>query len=121
MTTNAQQPRGENCATPAVDDAIEGYAVDVSANIATIEAIDFRGYRGGEVVMRSGSTATLSIYSSPTESGTFGLKADDGGTDLQITIAAADKPYELPCAVFGSRFLKLVGDAAGVFDVALKG
>lgn len=119
MTANKAPARGNDYGTPALSDSIEGYAVDVAANIASVEAIDFRGWRGGEIIMRSGSTATITIYSSPTEDGAFCAKKA-AGTALTITIDDTSTAYELPPELFGSNFLKLIGDAAGSFDIGLK-
>lgn len=106
--------------TPCVDDLIESYSVPVSANLADAVAIDFRGFRGGEIVRRSGSVATITLYASTKEDGTFGTKYS-GGSAVTVALSADNEPAEIPIGAFGSRYLKLIGDAAGVVDVCLKG
>ncbi len=97
-------------------------APSLTASLETTPAIDFRGASGGMITIPTGSSITsLTFYGACAADGEFAaLYGADGDAIGAITVAAA-RSVDLPAALFGAAFVKIVADAAGAVAVSLKG
>jgi len=95
-------------------------SVAVGTAVANSAAIDFEAFETGRVHIPTGSPlTTLTWYSSLTEDGTYTIVRDSSNNNV-ISAVAADYNYQFPSALTGARFVKIVGNAAGVVGVTLK-
>jgi len=96
-------------------------SVTVATAAASSDEIKFGWAAFGQVYIPAGSSITsLTWYSAPTYGGTYTAAYDEDGVAVTQTVAAG-KCYAVPSALAGCTGLKAVGDAAGEFDISLKG
>ena len=95
-------------------------SVAVGTSDAASAAIDFESFETGRVHVPSGSSlTTLTWYASLEKNGTYTIARDSSNANVTSTVAAGHS-YQFPSALVGARFLKIVGNAAGVVGVTLK-
>jgi hypothetical protein len=94
--------------------------VVVAAAIADSDAIVFKGFTKGVMILQadaSSPTTTVNYYVSSTESGTYyELKNSSGAVSDTV---AVEKAWPLPLELEGAAFIKLLGNNAGVVDLHL--
>ena len=94
-------------------DTLVGFAVPASA---TGQGFDFSNYSSGEIRVPSGSSlTTLTWYSGDAIAGPWYACGDVTAQ----TVTAGDA-YQIPVALFGSRFLLPVGNGTGTINLDLK-
>lgn len=95
-------------------------SVAVGTSAANSAVIDFEAFETGRVHIPTGSAlTTLTWYASLTEDGAYTIVRDGSNNNVTSTVAA-DYNYQFPAALTGARFVKIVGNAAGVVGVTLK-
>jgi hypothetical protein len=95
-------------------------SVMIDTVVADATAIDLRNYAGGSVSIPSGSSVTtITVYGCHTVDGTYLAAYDNADAAVTLTVAAS-RCVQLPDAVFGYPFIKLVGDADGTCTLFLK-
>ena len=81
--------------------------------------------RGGRIIIPTGSSITsITFYEWYQDTGTFLPCYDDTSTTpvaIALTGVAGGKTYPIPAKLFGSKYLKFVGNADGTVYVLLKG
>ena len=88
--------------------------VTLTTSEATTEAFRYTDRVSGRILMPSTANVSLTFYECDTVDGTYAL-CDDVGTNGAVTITAATVLSEqIPTALTGSRFIKMVPDAAGM-------
>lgn len=93
----------------------------LTASLSTTPEIDLADFAGGVVGVPAGSPiTTLAYHAAPRPGGTYAALHDAAGLAVVQTVAAG-RAYPLPDACFGAGAIKLVANAAGPVDVALKG
>ena len=94
--------------------------VTVGDAVADSEAIDYGSYASGMVFIPAGSSITaLTWHACETINGTY-LAAEDASSAAVTQTVAASQAHPIPVALLGCRYIKAVGDAAGVMGVTLK-
>ena len=94
--------------------------VVVGATEAASGAIDYSDSAGGTMqVPSTASYVTLTFYSCRTADGIFLPVYDSSNAAVTRTVAAS-RAYALPDELFGSKWIKIVGDAAGLMGLSLK-
>ena len=83
--------------------------ISVTTSLSTTE--QFEHLRATRILNESGGAVVLTVYQRNPVTGNFVL-AKDIGTDGVLASLADGASLELPPALFGSDFLKLVGDGA---------
>ena len=91
----------------------------VAIAVADSEAITNEAASVLMVRRTSGTAATVNIFGATAVDGTY-LQMTFEGSDLTAAITATDWTV-LPTAAFAAPWIKLVGDATGVVEVAGKG
>jgi hypothetical protein len=105
--------------------AIQRKPVTIQANVAVdtvlADSTPVTNEAAASLMVRrtSGTTATINIFGAATVGGTY-LQMTFEGADLTATVTATDWEV-LPAAVYAAPWLKFVGDADGVVEVAGKG
>jgi len=95
--------------------------VTVDSTLADAEEIDVRNYAGGSVHVPHGSSlTTLTFYSLHAAGGTMVAAYDNANVAVTLTVSA-DRVVQLPDAIFGFPFIKMVGNADGEVSLFLKG
>jgi hypothetical protein len=97
--------------------------VTVDTTAAASEEINFSGYAGGVVFIPTtagASITTLTWYAAEKSGGTYLPLSDEDGVAVAQTVSHT-KVYALPSALYGCRFLKAVGNAAGTIIISVKG
>jgi hypothetical protein len=98
--------------------SIESVTVDTS--VANSTAISYGDFEKGMVSIPAGSgLTTLTWHASGSEGGTYLPAQNASGAAITQTVSAS-KVYPIPSDLFGARFLKITGNAAGVVGVTLK-
>jgi hypothetical protein len=95
--------------------------VAVGAAAAASKEISMEEFAGGLVYIPAAADGLTSIaYWTATEAGgTYFAMYDEDGVAVSQTVSHS-KAYALPAALFGCRFVKLVGNEAHTVDVHLK-
>jgi hypothetical protein len=91
----------------------------VDTDVADCEAISNEAASALMVRRTSGTVATVNVFGATEIDGTY-LQMTFEGSDLTSTISATDWEV-LPKETFAAPWIKLVGDATGVVEVAGKG
>jgi len=87
--------------------------VSLTTSETTTPVIDKRGFAGGSVQVPAGSSiTTLTFYGDHDGSDTFGALYDNLGAAVTLTVAAS-RVTQLPDALFGVPYIKIVADAEG--------
>ena len=95
-------------------------SVAVGTSAANSDAVEFEAFETGGVHIPTGSSlTTLTWYTSLTKNGGYTIVRDGSNNNVTSTVAA-DYNYQFPSALTGARFVKIVGNAAGVVGVTLK-
>jgi hypothetical protein len=93
-------------------------SLTVSDAHATSDAIVFKGFTKGVVLVPSGSSITaITYWISSSEDGTY-TQLYNAGSAISTTVAAS-RVFALASAIEGAAYLKLQGDAAGTVDLHL--
>ena len=96
-------------------------SVALNTAVGTTGEINYINYCGGTIHVPSSSSITsLTWHSSNEPGGTFVASYDKDGAAVTQTVAAG-RSYPIPDALFGSRAIKAVADAAESVLVSLKG
>lgn len=96
--------------------------VSVGTDAADSKAIPVENHASFTVHVPAGSSITsLSVYSATSENGNYLPLKDAAKAAAAITDLTAGEAYQLPISTFGLAWMKLVGDAAGVVDLVMKG
>jgi hypothetical protein len=99
--------------------------VDVSVTdaIATCDVIPFGSYSSGIVFVPTtagASVTSLTYYVCEKADGTYLPLSDQDAVAVAQTVSHT-KAYEMPSALFGARFVKILANAAGTLTLTLKG
>lgn len=98
--------------------ASESRDLSLTDSAATTPEINTGGYETGTVHVPSGSSiTTLTFHSAPTAGGTYLPLYDTGGNAVTLTVQGG-RTYKLP-SFHGSRFTKMVANAAGAVAISL--
>ena len=101
----------------------ESAAFDLSltTSVLTTGEIIFQGMRSGVVNIPTGSSITsLTYHGATTSGGTYLPLYDSAKNALTQTTLTAGRAYQMPTAVAGVAFLKIVVDAAGTVGISIK-
>lgn len=98
-------------------------AVTLNTSEATTPVIEFGGANNGTIYIPTGSGITsLTYYAGYDTTVAFLPLNTNVGTPVAVTqTVAAAKSYDLPDAVRGARFLKIVTNASGAVIIVCKG
>lgn len=91
--------------------------INAGTTAGTSDAIDLKLYDGGHFQVVSGSVATITWHASP--DGTSYKPAYFEGSEVTQAVDTTND-FEIPTGLNGRRFLKAVGDAAGVLMFGVK-
>lgn len=97
--------------------------VDVATSVPGSDAIHYGDFESGMVHIPDGSSLTsLTWYVSSSENGTYlpAVNTIEMGSGPTSHVVSDGNAYPIPNNLRGARFLKIVGDAAGVVGVTLK-
>lgn len=97
--------------------------VSVTDSIATCDEIPFGNYSSGIVMVPTtagASVTSLTYYVCEKSGGTFLPLSDQDGVAVTQTVSHT-KAYEMPSALFGARFVKILANAAGTLILTVKG
>lgn len=93
----------------------------VGTTAAASGEIIYSDWAGGRFHVPTGSSiTTITWYDAIVPGGDY-LPSNDATPEALTQTVAAGQSYEIPPSLAGAASLKLVGDAAGTVDVALKG
>ena len=93
-------------------------SLTVSDAHANSDAIVFKGFTKGVVLVPSGSSITsIKYFISSSENGTY-TQLYNAGSEISTTVAAS-RVFALDSAIEGAAYLKLQGDNAGTVDLHL--
>lgn len=93
-------------------------SVTVSDDKDNSDAIVFKGFTKGVVVVPAGSSITaITYWISSTEDGTY-FQLYSAGSAISTTVAAS-RSFALASAIEGGAYLKLQANAAGTVDLHL--
>ena len=82
--------------------------------------INMKDFAGGSVSIPAGSTiTTLTYYGCHTQGGTHLVLLDSDGVAVTQTVAAS-RVIDMPAAVFGLPYLKIVSNADGAVSICRK-
>jgi hypothetical protein len=100
------------------------FSVSLTTSEATSTEVVFAYTSGGTIFIPTGSAITsLTYYASPTsraEGGTYLPLSDADGAAVTQTVTGG-RAYDMPSALFGCRYIKIVVNAAGTVAVCVKG
>jgi hypothetical protein len=92
----------------------------LTTSLATTPAIDNSHSSGGGIGVPAGSPITsLTFYAAVWPGNSYNALQDGNGNAVVLTVAAGNA-YPLPAACVGFGGLKIIPNAAGPVDVALK-
>lgn len=95
-------------------------SVTIGTTVAESVAIDFSSSETGRVHIPAGSSlTTLNWHASLTEHGVYTQVRDGSNANVTSTVEAGFN-YAFPAALIGARFVKIVGNAAGVAGITMK-
>lgn len=93
-------------------------SVLIDKDLADSEEVQTGEYAGGVLHIPAGSTLTsVTFYVANTKGGSYLPLYDQTGLPVAIGVAEA-RAYEIPTAVFGGPFIKIVGDDSSVDQTA---
>lgn len=97
-------------------------SVTVDTAVGNSSVINYGDFEKGMVSIPTGSTiTTLTWYASSSEGGTYLPAYSSAAVPAAVTqTVSAGQTYPIPSDLNGARFLKIVGNAAGVVGVTLK-
>lgn len=101
--------------------SIDSIVVDTA--VGDSNAINYSDFESGMVHIPDGSSLTsLTWYVSSSENGTYlpARNTIEMGSGPTSHVVSDGNAYPIPNNLRGARFLKIVGDAAGVVGVTLK-
>lgn len=100
--------------------SIESLVVDTA--VGNSGEIGYGDFEKGMVSVPAGSSlTTLTWHSSLASNGTYLPAFSSAEVPAAVTqTVSAGKAYPIPVDLFGARFLKITGNAAGVVGVTLK-
>jgi len=107
---------------------VKGVVLETTAgDIANATAVDFRNFAGGHIICPPASaiaSTTFTFYGCDTSDGTFLPIYSSGGVAVAATGpgSSTDCMIELPAALFGVPFFKILSNAddTETVDIALK-
>lgn len=87
-------------------------SVLIDKDIADAEEIQTGEYAGGVLYVPAGSSLTsVTFYVADSKGGTYLPLYDQAGLAVSMGVSAS-RAYEIPTAVFGAAFIKIIGDAS---------
>jgi hypothetical protein len=92
----------------------------IGVTVAASDPISLVQYAGGTVFITSGAgLTTLTWYNCDTDNGTFSLAKDGIGNSF-TSLVAPGQSCPIPPGLFGSPFVKAVGDSSAVANISRK-
>ena len=99
---------------------VDVLSLTLDSTLVDTPEIDMRDFAGGSIQLPTGSSiTTLTYYGCHTKGGTHVALLDADGVAVTQTVAAV-RIVDLPAAIFGLPFLKILTNADGAVTVCRK-